>query len=319
METLTSSAETNGRAAWLRERRTGLGGSDAAAVLGLNPYRSPMDVYLDKTGQTPLDEGPTAAMERGRVLEPVAADLYAAQTGRKIRRQPMRRHQQHEWMIGNVDRQILSGEDRPTGVLEIKCPGLRTLATIKAHGLPDRYVVQLQHYLGVYGYEWGSFCLFNAESWQLIHFDLEAEPDLIGEIIERERTFWIRHVLAGLPPEEGETKQLEIPEVPGEIRVMDSAEARQAAEELAEARTLKAAAAELEDAAKERMQGLMEAEGADAAEIPGAARIYWRSHERTSFDKKALAAAHPEIDLSQYEKISSYRSFRFYPLTREEE
>ena len=75
------------REEWLNERRTGIGGSDAAAVMGLNPWKSPLDVYLDKTGQ--LMESPdNPALYWGRVLEEVVAREYSLRTRKSPKKKP---------------------------------------------------------------------------------------------------------------------------------------------------------------------------------------------------------------------------------------
>jgi len=79
------------RELWLQERKTGIGGSDASVVLGVNPYKTIRELWLEKTGLAQDPEKESGPILRGRVLEPVAADQYAQKTGRKIRRQPMRR------------------------------------------------------------------------------------------------------------------------------------------------------------------------------------------------------------------------------------
>ena len=170
-------------AAWLEERKTGLGGTDAAAVLGVSPYKTAVEVWREKTGKDTTEAPVTAPMLRGKALEPLAADLYAEQTGRTLRRQPLRRHPNNRFMIANIDRQIMADADRSTGALEIKVPGIRSFGNIKAHGLPENYIVQLMHYLYVADYSWGSFALFNAERWELIHFDLEADATFIEQMV----------------------------------------------------------------------------------------------------------------------------------------
>ncbi|KKK63730.1 hypothetical protein LCGC14_2991340, partial [marine sediment metagenome] len=255
---------------WLKERQTGIGGSDASVILGVNPFRTKTELWAEKIADDVIDIPPTPVMQRGIVLEPVAAKLYVERTGRQVRRQPMRRHPEHEFMIGNVDRQILAVDGvESTGILEIKCPGLRVMANVKARGLSDYMTVQLMHYLGVYSYDWGSFCLFNAENWDVIYFDLEADQEFIGSIIEMESEFWNDYVLTGTPPpEQDDGIPIDIPEVEGELKVIDVDEWRSAAEELREAQGLRKAAAELEDTAKGTLKGLMESSGLDAVEIP---------------------------------------------------
>ncbi len=308
---------------WLKERQTGIGGSDASVILGVNPFRTKTELWEEKIADTVTELPPTPVMQRGIVLEPVAADLYVERTGRQIRRQPMRRHPEHEFMIGNVDRQILAvnGVDR-TGILEIKCPGLRVMANVKAHGLSDYMIVQLMHYLGVYGYEWGSFCLFNAENWDVIYFDLEADQEFIGSIVEMEGDFWRDNVLAGVAPIEDDQPLIDIPEVEGELKVIDVDAWRSAAEELQEAQGLRKAAAELEDTAKGTLKGLMENSGLDAVEIPDLARLYYRySDGRVSWKKTAEAMAKETEFPLEYYKVEGkpFRTFKPYFLTREVE
>lgn len=287
-------ASYHDREKWLEERKKGLGGSDAAAILGLNPYRTARDVWADKMGLTGEVEI-TPAMQRGIVLEPVASDLYVEETGRSVRRQPLKRHPDYDFILGNVDRQVLAGtaDVTSTGVLEIKCPGLRVMSSIKAHGLPDRMTVQLMHYLAVYGYEWGSFALFNAENWDIIYFDLEADQDLIDTIVEREVEFWQRYVETGQePPIEGDDKPIEVPEVEGEVTTVDNEQWRRLAKDYAEAKELKSAATDMEKELKDQIKELMHREELHAAEVPGVARFYYKPYPgRTSWKKTAEAIA----------------------------
>ena len=308
---------------WLKERQTGIGGSDASVILGVNPFRTKTELWAEKIADDVIDIKPTPAMLRGTILEPVAADLYVERTGRQVRRQPMRRHPEHEFMIGNVDRQILAVDGvESTGVLEIKCPGLRVMANVKARGLSDYMTVQLMHYLAVYGYEWGSFCLFNAENWDVIYFDLEADQEFIGAITEMEGDFWRDYVLTGTAPPEDDEPLIDIPEVEGELKVIDVDAWRSAAEELREAQGLRKAAAELEDTAKGALKELMEVNGLDAVEIPDLARLYYRfSRGRTSWKKTAEAIA-KDADVSVDEfKVEGkpFRTFKPYFLRTEEE
>jgi putative phage-type endonuclease len=69
---------------WLAARRTGIGGSDIAAILGLSPWRTPLDVYRDKVDGAEQPE--TEAMRWGRLLEDVIAREYAVRAGVRIQR-----------------------------------------------------------------------------------------------------------------------------------------------------------------------------------------------------------------------------------------
>lgn len=339
-------------------RRQGIGGSDAAAVLGASPYKTPHDVYLEKIGQRPPVEA-NAGMKRGIYLEPVAADLYSEITGRQLRRQPQRTHRDHPWMMGNVDRQILAGEGgvAETGILEIKCPMVHTFAKIKREGLPLNYAIQMQHYLAVYGYDWGSFAAFNADRWELIKFDVEADRTFHEALINQEEKFWREHVEARVPPAEVRV-QIDLSQLPkpeGEIVHRDDPEFAEAVATFKEARSLKETAEFLEQAAKAKMKEIIGGFGA----VEGAGvRVYFAQRNgRKTFDKDALVKAapldrgvvfgrladllhdvggdHPAIlsrlseviggatlDLSAFDKIGKpFEDFRVYPvrLDREEE
>ncbi len=250
------------REQWLEQRRTGFGGSDAAAICGQDDFgRTAATVYDDKLGLVP-DTPPTPAMERGRHLEAVAATLYSEKTGRKIRRQPMRRHREHEFMIGNIDRQIVSDE-KGVSLLELKCPGLRNFAKMKAHGLPKGYILQGAHYLEVFDYDWMSFGLFNAENWSLIHFDIERDRELGQFLIEREGKLW-QAIENRERPSEVAPDLPDLPEVSGEVVVRTDPEWLVAVAALAEVKALAKTAGELEATAKDEIRRLMSTWGTGA-------------------------------------------------------
>ncbi len=243
------------RESWLEQRRTGIGGSDVAALLGKDPFGgNPATLYDDKLGLVP-DEPPTPVMEAGRILESTVAMLYSEATDRKIRSQPMRRHKEHPFMVGNIDRQILK-DPRGPGVLEIKCPGLKVFADAKAYGLGVAYILQMQHYLEVFGYAWGSFAVFGRERWKLLHFDVERDADVGAFLVEEETKFW-RAVENRERPSEVAPDLPDLPEVSGEVVVRSDPEWLVAVAALAEARNLTKTAGELEAVAKGAVKSLM--------------------------------------------------------------
>ncbi|MDP3766551.1 MAG: YqaJ viral recombinase family protein, partial [Dehalococcoidia bacterium] len=77
-------------AAWLAARRAGIGGTDAAAILGLSPFRTPLDVYLDKTGAAQDERTETQPMRWGKALEPVIAEAVEERIGRHVRMPTLR-------------------------------------------------------------------------------------------------------------------------------------------------------------------------------------------------------------------------------------
>lgn len=184
---------------WHDLRRKGVGGSDAAAILGLDPYKSPLELYFEKRGELPPKKDGKHT-RRGELLEPVIADLFAEEKNLKLRRVRFsKEHATHSWMRGNVDRMILSIDDRGPGVLEIKAPTVYQAPTWK-DGPPDTAFIQAQHYLEVFGWKWGYIVAWLGAT-DLVMYEIARNDALIQAIIEAERVFWEDHVLKGVPPE----------------------------------------------------------------------------------------------------------------------
>ena len=135
------------RADWLEKRK--LGSSDAAAICGLNPWRSPLAVWAEKTGLTPPTEE-TEAMRWGTKLEPVIAEGFAERTGLVIQKcQTMFVHSPHDFLTATPDYEVF--EECQKALLEIKNVGVRAGAAWE-DGIPDLTHIQVAHQLMVSGY-----------------------------------------------------------------------------------------------------------------------------------------------------------------------
>jgi len=138
----------------LKARLNSIGGSDAGAVLGLSPYKTPLDIYLEKTGEIePPNLSDKEAVRWGNILEDVIAEEFTARTGIKTRRvNRLMQHPVHHFMTAHIDRKI---EGKPEG-LEIKTAGFFLGNQYGEEGtdqIPDHYLAQVLHYLAVTGYE----------------------------------------------------------------------------------------------------------------------------------------------------------------------
>lgn len=312
------------REEWLKERNTGIGGSDSPViVLGdKHPFKTPFEVWQDKMGvNTPSIE--TAAMKRGTALEPLIADLFSQKTFLTLK-VPEKScvHPEYPFLRGNIDRFIIFDNDEQ-GILEIKCPGLRTFSKCKREGPEDYYLIQIQHYFLVTGACHGALAIFNPELWELLVFEIERDDEMISLILEADVDFWENYVVAGIPPKNTTIAAVydKLPKIEfqTELKHIDSDEWQEAIENYRVAKELSEEAKMLEDEAKERIQQIMTAWDANVMEGRGA-RCYWKEQKgRATLDRKALAAAHPEIDLSQFEKISApSRTLRVYLLNNKE-
>jgi predicted phage-related endonuclease len=246
--------------------------------------------------------------------------LYENKTGRRTRRSNrILRHPEHEWMIGNIDREIV-GDAKGPGILEIKCPGIKTFAKCKREGAPDYYCLQLQHYLAVTGRAWGALAVFNSELWEMACFDMERDEKLIDLIIRRDGEFW-QSVLDGRPPaEEDPPHGPELPPVQGDARFarIETDEFRKAAKDYWESDELLEEAKGLKDGAEERIKNLMAINNASIAESDGS-RFHHRPQEgKRRFDLNAFRMAWPDIDIDPFFRTGKESmAFRAYRINEE--
>ena len=188
---------------WLQQRLKGIGGSDASVVLGINPWKSRLQLWHEKVSKKIDPESADALIfQIGHALEPIVANKYAKITGRKLEVRPQRVHPEYPFILGNIDREII-GDERGPGILEIKTKG----AYVNWHGdeIPPYYMSQVQHYLGVYGYQWAGFAVLDLGTRKVTHFDIERDDKQIVKIIDEEKKFW-KLVEARVPPEVDNSK-----------------------------------------------------------------------------------------------------------------
>ena len=183
---------------WLEARRIGIGGSDVSAIMGLNAYKSPLSVYLDKIGESPLEDTSSEAAFWGTQLEDVIARHYAETNGVKIRRNNhILIHPEYPWMIANIDREAFSDIRGHYGV-EVKTAGLRNSYLWDDGNVPVPYVLQMQHYMAVTG--WDVFvCPALIGGQQYIEREIPRDEAIIATLIEAEGEFWDK-VQRRIPP-----------------------------------------------------------------------------------------------------------------------
>ena len=250
------------RAAWLAARKSGIGGSDIAAILGLSPYKSAVDIWMDKTGRSADVEAGEAAYW-GNVLEDIVAKEYAHRRDYKVQRvNVMARHPKHTWMIGNIDRAVVAEGSRARlsddggrllgaqGVLECK-----TASAYKAgewgredddDAVPTAYAAQCYWYMGVTGMDWCDIAVLIGGQ-RYLDKRIERDDEVINGMIERAEEFWRHHVLGDIAPEPASARDamLLYPRDAGsQISVTN-----ELAEKLAKLRDLKAQIKPLDDEA----------------------------------------------------------------------
>lgn len=195
------------RDVWLDVRKTGIGSSDAAAAVGLNPYKSQLELWLEKTGRDgglpksdPQDE--TSATYWGNILEPIVAAHYTRRMGHRVRRiNAVLQHPQFTWMLANIDREVLGAPD--VQILECKTAGIQG-ARLWRDGVPEYVQIQVQHQLAVTGKAAADVAVLLGG--QTLEVDrINRDDALIARLIELEQHFWDYVVRDVPPPADGST------------------------------------------------------------------------------------------------------------------
>lgn len=188
------------RTSWLEERKTGIGGSDAAVVCGMSPWKTPHQLYLEKRGE--LDDVDLSSLEHvrfGNLLEDVVAQEFAHRTGLSVRRaQQMKRHPKHSFMLANIDRKI-EGKDE---LLEVKTTSEYNSDKWGDEGtdqVPEHYLMQAQHYLAVTGWDLAHMAVLIGGN-RMQTYQIGRNDDLIRSMIDLEGEFW-EAVQTGTPPD----------------------------------------------------------------------------------------------------------------------
>lgn len=291
------------RAAWLKQRQLGIGGSDVAPILGLSKWRTPLDVYNDKTSDK-LDDTDNTSMEWGRRLEPVIRQKYADVTGHAvIQPTDMFQNEIHPFMVANVD------GIRDDGVLvEIKTA--RSGADWGEEGtdqIPEYYLTQVQHYMAVLGADRCDVAVLIAGSDFRI-YTVDRDEEIIDMLIDEERKFW-NLVEARTPP---------APRTADEVAsafAVGKKEDKEADDDIADAlvtmlriqaqiKSLK----EEEDAIKTAITGYMGE--ADTLTFQGTTLATWKNVKpRVTFDSASFKKAMPDIYERYLKQGESTRRF----------
>lgn len=191
------------REEWLKVRKLGLGGSDMAAVLGLSPWRSPIDVWLDKTSDA-VEEKESEPMYWGNVLEEVVAQEFAKRSGYKVRNNNFTlQSDEYPYLLANIDREIV-GLDAG---LECKTANAFKANEWDGDNVPDAYYIQCQHYMAVTGKSsWWIACLVGGNTFY--YKEIKRNEEVIAAIIETGAAFW-ELVKNKTMPAPDDTKQCE--------------------------------------------------------------------------------------------------------------
>ena len=289
------------------DRTKYIGGSDIAGILGISPWRTPLDIYLDKIQPRvePVDPKKQKIFTRGQRMEPYVIDLLAEETGLEIMRRGERyRDPEHNFIAAEIDAEAKSGEN-----IEIK-----TVSPFKAKdwgeeqtdAIPVYYTAQAMHGLMVTGKD---ICIFGVliggDDFRV--YRVERDNETIAAIREKELEFWAR-IQTLEPPEATTTGDiLRLFEQDSGNSIEIDPKTLDAFNRLKE---LKAQSKELEGYIKEYEEKIkLFMQDAATLTIGGKPLATWKTQSTSRFDQTAFGAAHPDL-LQQFKKTTESRVFR---------
>lgn len=289
------------RAQWLDVRKGGIGSSDAAAAVGLHPYKSALALWMEKTGRDALlpkvdPDDATSPMYWGTLLEPIVAAHYTRRTGLRVRRiNAVLQHPSHPWMLANIDREVVGSPE--VQILECKTAGYHG-ARSWMDGVPEYVQLQVMHQLAVTGKHSADVAVLICGQELRIH-RIERDEAMISHLIELERLFR-HHVEVDTAPQADGSEAAEValralwPLDNGQLLdLTEDTEMSSAFSDLLALRQVLSDAVAREAQVKQRIQQRM---GEATTARFDAGEVRWkRSKDSTALDVERLLVDQPEL------------------------
>ncbi|MFE1773732.1 YqaJ viral recombinase family protein [Streptomyces sp. NPDC059008] len=288
------------REQWLDVRRAGVGGSDVSAVLGMDRYRGPLEVYLDKVGELPDDLPRSPELDEaafwGTTLEPIVAEVFAARTGLRVADGPgTLAHVDRPWMLANLDRVVLDpNEPSVPGLLEIKTRSAYQLDEW-AEGVPDGPALQTHWYLAVTGYRRAHVAALVGGNRLMVH-RVERDEQLVEHLVQLVGDFWQLVLDRTPPPVDGSAATAELlahlyDVQPDAVTLADPDEVLPLLDQLAEIKQREQQLADERRVIENQLKAI--AGEAEIVRCRDEVAFTWK--QNGTFASKRFAAAHPEL------------------------
>ncbi len=329
------------REEFLKARKRGIGGSDSAAIVGVSPYTTPLQLYLEKTGQwqKQTTDAQEKIFERGNILEPFLRNLFQKDFGFEVEETSQKVHKTHDYIIANVDGLIR--EDN--AIIEFKTRSnfsKYSFGNELTDEIPNHYLLQCHHYLLVHEncnkvYLAVLDCnqevlnlltelvkTFGANCKELQALDIKLKLYIVHKdenhkklaqlLYEKYDIFWNQHVLPQIPPAYSSFEDVKIlfPTSSDNEVVADE----KIENEIKEIKESEQIIKEIEKKIEEKkslvcsfLQNASKLISSDGKKI-----ATWSQSNRKTFDISELKKNHTDLDLEKYYKITSSKTFRIY-------
>ena len=297
---------------WLEVRKGGIGSSDAAAAIGLNPYKSQLELWLEKTGRAD-SSGEHQGMDDprfwGTLLEPYVAVAYQQKTNRKVRKlNAVLQHPTLPYMLANIDREVVGCPD--VQILECKTAG-EFGSKLWKDGVPEYVQLQVQHQLAVTGKTAADVAVLLCGQKLEVH-RIERNDEVIARLMVLESGFWSYVESDTPPPADGSESAARAlrhiyrgndttVDFTSDAELSSTFNALADLEEEVEAKKREA----------ERLKQVIQQAMGDASKAVFASGVvtFKRAKDGTRIDTKALAADHPQIAARYTVSASGSRRF----------
>jgi putative phage-type endonuclease len=300
---------------WLAYRKQGVGGSDVGAIMGISPYRSALQVYLDKIEDTTTedlflipDDNPKTKM--GHIMEPVIASLFTEETGKEIMRYDNKIfiNEKFPLFLGSFDG-IVYEDGKEIAVLE--CKNVGGFGTkLWSDGVPLYYQAQVQHYMLVADLPLAYVAVL-IDGWDFQIYEVSRDDAFISAMIRNVEYFWEEHVKAKLPPTPKtaeDIKAMFASATPDKLKTCNNERLNDIVylqEVQSELRKLKTA----EEQLKTGLQAYME-DAEVLADEDGKVLITWKNTKPSkTFDSKRFQQEHPELYQQYLKESAGIRKF----------
>jgi putative phage-type endonuclease len=302
----------------LEERRGYIGASDAAAVLGLSRWTTPLEVWAEKTGAIQAEDiSGKLHIEVGNELEDLVCRLFTKRTGKTVRRvNETQDHPNYSFIKSNIDRRIVGSDE----ILEAKtCSGWKAKEW-DGEDIPAEYIIQCQHQLAVTGKQRAWIAVLIGGNQDFLYKPIDRDNGLIKDIIEREADFWTKYVEPRVMPQTVTAGDSDIllklfPDADESAAVNLGADADELAQEVKE---MQGEVKELDDLIEQRKNQLRLMLGANAAGVTDRYKVTWRPQTTERLDLARFKQEKPDVYKS-YLKESSSRVLRVSPIKNKTE
>lgn len=214
MESILGVKEMPSRQEWLEERKKGIGGSDAATIMGLNPYKTNVELWKEKTGKKEAEDiSDKPYVKYGTLAEEYLRELFKLdyqQYEVKHEENTIIKHPKYDFLFASLDGTLIDKETGELGVLEIKTTNiLQSMQKEKwKDRIPDNYFCQVLHYLNVTGYsfailkaqlkyKYGDEIRLETKHYKILRSEVEEDIKLLEQ---KEIEFWNNYVVKDIKP-----------------------------------------------------------------------------------------------------------------------